>query len=345
MVIPGPKLNQPNWWGMVFQLRGSIVMTVLPRILAFCGLTATLALLKSFNQPLYLEQLGNLNSSTIYNLTLGLLVVFRTNTSYERFWSGRKAWGGLVINIRNLAREIQFGVDEPAEGTPAEDKSSEDKSSEDTPAGTHSTAKQATLRLLSAFAIATKLHLRNEANTDELKSLITPDQAQALDPAQNRPLLISFWIRQYLQQQFVAGQIPAAILANMLTLLNNLTNDVSGCELIISTPIPIAYRLYLRRLILIYCLTLPFRIVPESGWWAIPIMAFVSFLLMGLEELGQELENPFGYDVNDLALDEICQTITRNVEMTIALTQSPAAIDPAEPLTNSSKEGGVGAII
>lgn len=333
MVIPVTKLNQPNWWGTVFQLRGSIVMTVLPRILAFCGLTATLALLKSLNQPLYLEQLGNLNSSTIYNLTLGLLVVFRTNTSYERFWSGRKAWGGLVINIRNLAREIQFGVDEPAEDKPAEDKPAEDK-----PAGTDATAKQATLRLLSAFAIATKLHLRNEANNDELKSLITPDQAQALDPAQSRPLLISFWIRQYLQQQFVAGQIPAAILANMLALLNNLTIDVSGCELIISTPIPIAYRLYLRRLILIYCLTLPFRIVPESGWWAIPIMAFVSFLLMGIEELGQELENPFGYDVNDLALDEICQSITSNVEMTIALAQSPAAIAPPEPLPESLPE-------
>ncbi|MEB3274609.1 MAG: bestrophin family protein [Prochlorothrix sp.] len=314
-MLTADRLDKPAWWGTVFQLRGSIALVILPRILLFSGLTATLALLQTLNQPLYLEKLGNLNSSVIYNLTLGLLIVFRTNTSYDRFWNGRKAWGELVINIRNLAREIQLGIREPM-----------DSSAPNTEAAIAD--KQAALRLLSAFAIATKLHLRSEPNSDELTALLTPAQVQALEPAKNRPLIIGFWIRHYLQQQFAAGRLSDSLLSSSTLLLNNLTEGVSGCERIITTPIPIAYRVYLRRLIFIYCLTLPFRIVPDLGWWAIPIMAFVSFLLMGVEEVGRELENPFGYDVNDLPLDDLCQTIVRNVETTIALGQS---LEPSPP--------------
>lgn len=307
-MLTSDYLNKPAWWGTVFQLRGSIVLMILPRIFLFSGLTATLALLQALGQPLYLEKLGNLNSSVIYNLILGLLLVFRTNTSYDRFWEGRKAWGSLVVNSRNLAREIQVGVSESAEtGTqPPEIE------------------KQAALRLVSAFAIATKLHLRSEPNSEELKALLTPAQVQVLEQAQNRPLILCFWIRHYLQQQFAAGHLAAPLLTSSLLLLNNLTDSVSGCERIITTPIPIAYRVYLQRLILIYCITFPFRTVPELGWWAIPIMAFVSFLLMGVEEVGRQLENPFGYDVNDLPLDALCTTIASNVETTIALGQSLA---------------------
>jgi putative membrane protein len=295
-VITTEKLDKPNWFEIAFQLDGSIILMILPRMLIFCGFAATIALLYTSGIPIYLERMGELTTNVIYNLVLGLLIVFRTNTSYERFWEGRKAWGTLVVNIRTLAREIQIGV-----------------------AGADATEKQATIRLLSAFAIATKLHLRGESINDELKVLITPTQRQQLETTDNRPLVILFWIRTYLQQAFTVGQIPDSRLAEVNGMLNNLTEGLSGCERIITTPIPIAYRIFLKRLILIYCLSLPFRFVPELTWGAVPMMAIVSFLLLGVEEVGRELENPFGYQANDLPLDEICSAILSSVETTLAL--------------------------
>ncbi|MEO0376202.1 MAG: bestrophin family ion channel [Cyanobacteria bacterium P01_A01_bin.17] len=295
MAIAADKLEKPNWFATTFQLQGSVVLMVLPRIFAFCGFAGSIALINALEYPIYLEKLGGLTTNVIFNLVLGLLIVFRTNTSYDRFWEGRKAWGALVINIRNLARELQIGVDaEPAE-------------------------KRDAIRLLSAFAIATKLHLRGEAPSDELTALITPAQAEQLKTSKHCPLDIAFWIRSYLQQQLEAGQVTDTLVANANAMLNSLIEGVSSCERIITTPIPIAYRVFLKRLILIYCMGLPFRTVPELTWWSIPIMAIVSFLLLGVEEVGRELENPFGCNANDLPLDDICTTIINNVEGILAL--------------------------
>jgi ion channel-forming bestrophin family protein len=298
-VITAEKLEKPNWFMTTFQLRGSVILMILPRILLFCGLAVVVSFLYTSGQPIYLEKLGNFTTNVIYNLVLGLLIVFRTNTSYDRFWEGRKAWGALVVNIRNLTHELQIGLTESAGTDPAE--------------------KLAAIQLLSAFAIATKLHLRNEAINDELKALLTPAQVQQLESTQHRPLVIVFWIRSYLQQQLKTGNIADSKVAAANAMLNSLVEGMSGCERIITTPIPIAYRIFLQRLILIYCIGLPFRVVPTLAWWAIPITAIVSFLLLGVEEVGRELENPFGYNANDLPLDDICNTILSNVESTIAL--------------------------
>lgn len=299
-MITAEHTGKPNWLTTILQVQGSVLPAVLPRILLFCGLAASVSLLHTLGQPIYFEKLGDLTTNVIFNLVLGLLIVFRTNTSYDRFWEGRKAWGMLVVNIRNLAQQLQVAVAEGAE--PAE--------------------KQAVIRLLSAFAIATKLHLRHEDINDELKALITPAQVEQLEASKHRPLVIVFWIRRYLQQQVAMGNTADSQVAAANTMLNSLVEAISGCERIITTPIPIAYRIFLKRLILIYCIGLPFRVVPDLIWWSIPVMAIVSFLLLGVEEVGRELENPFGYHANDLPLDDICSGILVNVESTLKLSPS-----------------------
>ncbi|PZD75183.1 hypothetical protein C1752_00324 [Acaryochloris thomasi RCC1774] len=295
MVITAEKLEKPNWFTTTFKLQGSIVPMIFPRVLLFCGLAAGVSLLYTSDLPIYLEKLGELTTNVIYNLILGLLIVFRTNTSYDRFWEGRKAWGSLVVNTRNLAQELQVALS----GNEQE--------------------KQDAIRLLSAFAIATKLHLRDEDINDELKEQVTPAQLQQLETAKHRPLIIVFWIRSYLQQQMKEGNIIEAQVASANVMLNSLVEGISGCERIVTTPIPVAYRIFLKRLILIYCIGLPFRVVPEITWWSIPVMAIVSFLLLGVEEVGRELENPFGYGANDLPLDTICGAIVNTIENTLSL--------------------------
>ena len=218
MMITDEKLGKPEWISTIFQVQGSIVPAILPRILIFCALAAVLSGLRSFGLPIYLETLGDLTTNVIYNLVLGLLIVFRTNTSYDRFWDGRKAWGALVVNTRNLAQEMQIGI-----------ASSVDSSQ-----------KQAMIRLLSAFAIATKLHLRNEDISDDLRALITPAQSEQLESSKHRPLVIIFWLRHYLQQQFAMAKIVDSQLTAANAMLGNLVEGVTSCELIITTPIPIA---------------------------------------------------------------------------------------------------------
>ncbi|ANV83337.1 hypothetical protein AWQ21_02445 [Picosynechococcus sp. PCC 7003] len=292
-MITYDKLDKPNWLNTIFQVRGAVLPMILPRILFFCILTAALTFIYVQGFPIYLEKLGDLTTNVIYNLILGLLIVFRTNTSYERFWEGRKAWGGIVVNIRNLAQEILIGIT-----TQTEQETQE---------------KKQALNLLLAFAIATKLHLRGDQVNDRLEALVEPEQVTELKDSKNRPLDIQFWLRTYLHQQLKLKNFGDAQLNMTSGILNSLMESVSGCERILTTPIPITYRVYLKRLILIYCFGLPFRLVPEITWWAIPIVAVVSFLLLGVEEVARELENPFGFDVNDLPLDDLCDVIEGNI--------------------------------
>jgi putative membrane protein len=105
----------------------------------------------------------------------------------------------------------------------------------------------------------------------------------------------------------------------MNSLVNDLLEALTTCERILETPIPLAYAIYLKRLLLIYCFSLPFQIVLTLHWWTSPIAIILSFVLLGIEEIGTEIENPFGEDANDLPLEEICATILNNIEDLIAV--------------------------
>jgi ion channel-forming bestrophin family protein len=287
--------KQSNWLAMAFQLEGSVITTILPRIIFFT-VFATIVCLLSFlgERPQFFSHIGNLNNNVIYNLVLGLLLVFRTNTSYERFWEGRKSLGMLVVNIRNLARFICLIIPE---------QNSEEREQ-----------KAAIFKLLTAFAVATKLQLREETANEELKALLNSKQAVEIDSAKRMSLQISLWIGEYFQQQFKLKKIDTSERIEMNNLLNNMVEGLSSCERIAQTPLPIAYCIYLKRLILIYCLGLPFNLVENMEWWAIPVVAIVSFILLGIEELGNELENPFQYDANDLPVNALCNNIVVDVE-------------------------------
>lgn len=285
--------TKPDWLATTFRLEGSVASIVLPRILVFTGFTLAIWGLDYFGYPIYLKEIGDLTTNVVYNLVLGLLLVFRTNTAYDRFWDGRKAWGILVANSRNFARQVALHW--PTQ----------------TPIG--STDRDTLLNLLVAFAIATKSHLRSAPIQDQLRDLISPEQAQVLAEAKHPPLQIAFWIGMHLQQAVQQGYIDSNQAVTLDQSLSQMMEGIGSCERISSTPLPIAYRVYLKRLILIYCVGLPFRWVPEIHGWALPMVTVVSFILLGIEEVGRELDNPFGQGANDLPIDDICQTIADNV--------------------------------
>ncbi|MEM8723000.1 MAG: bestrophin family ion channel [Cyanobacteria bacterium P01_G01_bin.39] len=287
--------NKATWLETAFQLDGSVVSKILPRIIFFSVFAALVCLTKYWqNKPEFLIHIGDLTNNVVYNLVLGLLLVFRTNTSYERFWDGRKSLGMLVVNIRNLARSLRLSISKTNQEQQAE--------------------KTEIFKLLSAFAVATKLQLREEPADDELKALLGEKRGKEIESAKRMSLQIALWIGEHIQKQFKLGRIDSSEKTEMNAMLNNMIEGLSSCERISKTPLPIAYRIYLKRLILIYCLGLPFNLIQNMQWWAIPITAVVSFILLGLEEVGKELENPFLYGKNDLPVNALCRNIATDVD-------------------------------
>jgi len=290
--------RKQDWFRITLQLRGSVIPVILPRTLVCAGFGVMISLLHSFGLPMSIPAL----SSLIPNIVLGLLLVFRTNASYERFWEGRKLWGSLVNTVRNLSRQIWVNV--------LEEKPEDRKE------------KESIMRSLVAFAVATKLHLRQQSVNQELQDLLPSSKYFQLKTMNNPPLEVAFWIGDYLQQQYNRNCLHIHQLIAMQELLNLMVDCLGGCERILKTPIPLAYNIHLKQLLLLYCLTLPFQLIDDLGWWTGLMTGLVSFTLFGIEEIGVEIENPFGEDANDLPLDAICQTVLRNIEDLITLMPS-----------------------
>ncbi|MHC5856475.1 bestrophin family protein [Nostoc sp.] len=290
------KAKTLRWLGAILQIKGSVMKSIYRHIL-WCGAFGFLiSLLYHFDKPVSQPILG----SVIPSIVLGLLLVFRTNTAYERFWEGRKCWGSIVNNVRNLARQIWVSVEEI---------SPEDKEN-----------KITALNLLAAFAVTTKLHLRGEAVNRELEDLMPSTKYRKLKIMNNPPIEVAFWIGDYLQQQYNRNCLNSYQLTSMQELLNNLVDNLGACERILKTPMPLAYAIHLKQLLILYCFLLPFQIVESLGWWTGLISALVGFTVFGIEAIGLEIENPFGYDANDLPLDAICETMKRNIDDLITLT-------------------------
>jgi len=287
-----------QWFNLALKLQGSVAPIVLPRTLVFVGFALCVSLVDYYKPEISLKVLGDLTNNVVFNLVLGLLLVFRTNTAYDRYWEGRKAWGTLVVNIRNLSRLMQIAITSP-EGELQEQKAK-------------------SIKLLTAFAIATKLHLRNEEINQDLDAILTEAETQKLKEAKHIPLELTLWLGNYLQQQVQSDRIDTNYFVAMNNHLNALVEGLTSCERIIKTPLPIAYSIYLKRLILIYCIGLPFHLVIDIHWLTAIAVGLVSFILMGVEQIGNEIENPFGHDFNDLPIDAICEGIAANVEQMMA---------------------------
>jgi putative membrane protein len=280
---------------LAFQVKGTVIVTIYHRVIFFGLFGGFVSLLYYLDFPVSQPILG----SVIPSIVLGLLLVFRTNTAYDRFWEGRKAWGDIINNVRNLARLMIVSVDE---------KSLEDRKE-----------KVAALRLLVAFAVATKLHLRSLPVNSELEELMLESRYITLLTMNHPPLEIAFWIGDYLQQQCNSHRLNNYQLITMQELINSMVDNLGVCERILKTPIPLAYTIHLKQLLILYCLLLPFQLVENLGWATGVITGVISFTLFGIEAIGLEIENPFGFDDNDLPLNAICDTMKRNIEDLISL--------------------------
>ncbi len=292
------NLNQLNWFWQTLTSESQILRAILPRTILFAALAMGVAYFHQFKPILELNVVGSLTTNVACNLVLGLLLVFRTNAAYERFCQGRQAWGILTVEIRNLSREIQITILETDEEYPSK--------------------KTTLLKLLVGFAIATKLHLRQQKITTELDEWLSPQILDQCRQAKNPPLQISLWIRNDLQQITQHQTVTPVQQMIMLNQLNRLIEGLTCCERIVATTTPPAYVNFLRKLIMIYCFLLPFSLIDQLNWWVGFAVAVIASVLLGVDEIGSQMDSPFGNDSTDLPLDEICGKIMKGVESTIS---------------------------
>lgn len=365
------RLWRYRGWGYpdVFRFRGSVFPSCIPILVTstlFATLIAVLYEIFHINVVLPDSLVGSVA------VVVGLLLAFRTNNAYDRYYEGRKLFGNMCTEIRNATRNIWVGVKEANDADRQE--------------------KEKNVKLLLAFAVAVKHHLRLEfgidwydlrdllpeglqltsfdgnaaqentvlgAGSDEdpnrhdanrpstdpadlpsvsgtLRTLATrippstytqlrtsysgdettiwfraSEWGTEVDSSMSLPLEIIFHVALYVDKKRKAiGDSYFSVSGN----LNTLVDIFGNLERIGNTPIPFAYYIHLKQAVFIYVWVLPFTLVAKLGWLVIPTVFMVGFILFGVEAIGAEIENPFGYDKNDLPLDGYCQDLEAEIK-------------------------------
>jgi putative membrane protein len=233
-------------------------------------------------------------------LALFLLIAFRANSSYDRFWDGRKQWGFTINRTRDLARQMVLYI------TDTEPKKI-----------------RRILAFIVAFAVTKKRHLRDEKGLQELQGILSVQDLRNIQEAQHMPYFCLHVIGNFLRECYQEGKISDHILQLMDKNLTNLIDNLGGCERIKKTPIPVAFVVHMRAFMVLWLVTLPLTLAEDMGWTSILICVIVAYAILGIDAMSVEIENPFGHDYNDLPLGTICETIAQNVLEILDRSQHP----------------------
>lgn len=282
------KYNPKNWFKLIFALHKSDTLRMLWKEILYIGAFSALLSFILIEHGGKLDKLQTLiNVYSLVGFVISLLLVFRTNTAYDRWWEGRKQWGSLVNDCRNLAIKIDTIVQD-------------------------SEARKFFRKAIPNFVFATKEHLRNGVEFDELEG--SAEEIAALKSKNHVPNEISHTMYRRVSELKKEGKISQQEFLALDVNMNALLNSLGACERIKNTPIPFSYSLFLKKFIFIYVTTIPLAFIPVFGYYSIIIAMFLFYVLVSMEILAEEIEDPFGQDESDLPTDELCEKIRANVE-------------------------------
>jgi len=282
------QYNPKAWFSFIFQFHKADTFRRLLPVMACIGIYC--ALVEQLEIAYFhLSDLSSIRHISIVHTLLGLalsmLLVFRTNTAYDRWWEARKLWGSLVNSSRNLALQLAVLLPEPGE--------------------------RAFFRVaLGYFPVALKNHLRGVP----AQPVPGPAAGLTLNPAGHVPNQVALAILDRL----VRGGMSTDRLLLMNADLRNFAEVCGACERIRNTPIPFSYSVFLKKFIFIYVMTMPISYSVTLGWLVVPVVVLVFYALASLELIAEEIENPFGMDANDLPLEDLCAAIERSVNEILA---------------------------
>ncbi len=233
------------------------------------------------------------NVPIMHNLlgfAISILLVFRTNTAYDRWWEGRKLWGALVNNSRNLALKLSAMLDQA-----------------------ESSDRQFFRKTIPLYATALKEHLQSEGTRFMLDEKAHPELA-GIDKEKHVPNQIAGLLLQRLYQLQQGGKLTAEQMLLLNGEVSAFTDICGACERIKNTPIPYSYTAFIKKFIFIYVMTLPFGYVFSLGYFVAPMVMFVFYVLASMELVAEEIEDPFGHDFNDLPMGKLASNIEKHVQ-------------------------------
>jgi putative membrane protein len=293
------RYDPHHWSDHFFDIRGTLLIEIALRVLTTVLWSVGVVWWHLHIWPVNIPATVH----SVVGVALGLLLVFRTNASYDRYWEGRRLWGGIVNDSRNLVRSANELL--------AADRE----------------LLTLLVRWTAIFPYATMSTLRGTSEIGPAGLELEPDERVELLKSQHLALHTSQKMTALLKKAYDKGLITDRLNVALDLGVRQLIDSLGGCERIRKTPLPYAYVVHLRRALVIFCLTLPFALVADFKWFTVLAVTLVTFIFFGIEEIGVEIEGPFGHEENDLPLDDICETIYKNIYSMVGMMNPPAARD------------------
>ena len=280
--------NTKDWFTFIFRFHKAETFRTLLPIMFAIGVYAAII---GYAEVEYWKLAENsyVKNITIMHGMLGfvisLLLVFRTNTAYDRWWEGRKLWGSLVNNSRNFSIKLCAILEDEND-------------------------KKFFRKIIPSYANVLQKHLKNE---DTAKQLFE-DLDLEIDHHKHKPNQVAMLMFQKINELYVAKKITGDQLIILNAEIQSFTEVCGACERIKNTPIPYSYSAFIKKFIFFYVMTLPFGYSFSLGYYVAPVVVFIFYVLASLELIAEEIEDPFGGDVNDLPTKKISENIKKHVE-------------------------------
>lgn len=280
-----------HWFRLLFVWRGSVIDDIVGRLSLVLVVSVFSVYSREWWMSAHAASALSIPPFTLLGIALAIFLGFRNSVSYERFWEARKQWGGLLVVARSLVRQVSSGL----------------------PGDEHEALRVAVVRHISAFAYALKNQLRRTDDAADLVLRLDEATWSEVRVASFQPQIILLSLARLLAEAQRQGKLSEMQFFAIDKNLNALADTSGACERIASTPIPYTYRVLMNRTVMGYCLLLPVGLATSIGWLTPLIATFVAYTFLALEIIGEQIEEPFGTEPNDLALNALCHTIEVSV--------------------------------
>ena len=280
--------NPKDWISFIFSIgKADTFRKLIPMMFLIALYSAAIAYLE-------IEYWDLPNNSPVKNISImhgmlgfviSLLLAYRTNTAYDRWWEGRKIWGTLINNSRNLSIKLSVILKEEKD-------------------------RNYFRKMIPSYASVLHKHLNH---TDTSKQLFD-DVDLEIDNQKHKPNQVAKMLFQKIDDLYTSKKITGDQLIILNSEIQSFTEICGACERIKNTPIPYSYSAFIKKFIFIYVLTLPFGYVFNLGYFVVPVVVFIFYVLASLELIAEEIEDPFGTDVNDLPTKKMAENIKKHVE-------------------------------
>jgi ion channel-forming bestrophin family protein len=303
-----------TWLGLILRLQGTALVRIKWRLFAVFVLASVLTAYEQLTeQKLALSH----TPFSLVGLALSIFLGFRNAASYDRFWEGRKFWGLMVNTSRSYARQVITLVGLTADPQDGAVHSDVRKLHEDL------------IKRMIAYVHSVRQHLRGGADLETLAELLPANERPLLQRDPNPPMAILASIAEKLAEAQRRGWLHFYQLNAIDETLSKFSDIQGGCERIKNTPVPFSYTVEIHRIVGVYCCTLPFALFDSMGVFTPLVTVLVGYAFLAIDALGDELEDPFGTDPNDLPLSALCTTIERDLKARIGFAL-PAAATPVD---------------